>query len=97
MHWVDWLIVLCPLLLVACIGVKSQEYIKCVADFLSAGRVAGRYVVCVASGEAAVGLISLVALFEVYYNSGLAYGFWSNLSAPIGIIRACPIGSWRLG
>jgi solute:Na+ symporter, SSS family len=86
MHWIDWLIVLCPLLLVAYIGIKTQKHIKGVADFLSAGRVAGRYVVAVASGEAAMGLISLVAMFEIYYNSGLAYGFWGGLAAPLGII-----------
>ena len=49
MHWIDWLIVLCPLALVAWIGIKTQKYVKGVSDFLSAGRVAGRYVVCVAS------------------------------------------------
>jgi len=86
MHWIDWLIVLCPLLLVAWIGLKTQKYVKGVSDFLSAGRVAGRYVVCVANGEAAMGLISLVAMFEAYYNSGLVYGFWGSLAAPLGII-----------
>ncbi|MCK5113644.1 MAG: sodium:panthothenate symporter [Phycisphaerae bacterium] len=86
MHWIDWLIVLCPLLLVAWIGFKTQKYVKGVADFLSAGRVAGRYVVCVASGEAAMGLISLVAMFEAYYSSGLAYAFWGRLATPIAII-----------
>jgi len=86
MHWIDWLIILCPLALVAWIGIKTQKYVKGVSDFLSAGRVAGRYVVCVANGEAAMGLISLVAMFEVYYNSGLAYGFWGGLAAPLGII-----------
>jgi solute:Na+ symporter, SSS family len=86
MHWIDWLIVLCPLVLVGWIGLRTQKYVKGVSDFLSAGRVAGRYVVAVASGEAAMGLISLVAMFEIYYNSGLAYSFWNQLYAPIAII-----------
>jgi len=86
MHWIDWILVLCPLALVVWVGLRTQKYVKGVSDFLSAGRVAGRYVVAVATGEAAMGLISLVALFEAYYNSGLAYGFWGLLAAPIGII-----------
>lgn len=86
MHWIDWLITLSPLLLVAAIGMYAQRFVKGVSDFLSAGRVAGRYVVAVASGEAAMGLVSLVAIFEIYYNSGLAYGFWNQIAAPLGMI-----------
>ena len=61
MSWLDWCIVVVPLLIVLMIGLKSQKYVKSVADFLAAGRVAGRYVICVASGEASYGLISLIA------------------------------------
>jgi len=86
MHWVDWLIVITPLLIVAYIGFRTQRYVKGVADFLAAGRVAGRYVVAVASGEAAMGLISVVAVYEMYYKSGFALGFWNSIAAPIGII-----------
>ena len=86
MHWIDWLIVLCPLMLVAYVGIKTQKYVKGVSDFLSAGRVAGRYVVCVAGGEAGMGLISLVGIFEMYYSSGLAYSFWNNVAIPLGIV-----------
>ena len=74
MHWIDWLLVLCPFILVVWVGLRTQKYVKGIADFLSAGRVAGRYIVAVASGEAAFGLISLVATFEIYYNSG--FGLW---------------------
>ena len=52
MHWIDWVIVLCPLVVVCIIGLKTQKYVKGVSDFLSAGRVAGRYVLAVAEGEA---------------------------------------------
>lgn len=86
MHWIDWLIALCPLLLVAAVGIYTQRFVIGVSDFLAAGRVAGRYVVAVASGEAAMGLISIIALFEIYYNSGLAYGFWGAIGSPLMMI-----------
>ena len=75
MHWLDWTIVAAAILIVIIIGMRTQRYMRGVADFLTAGRVAGRYVLCVAGAEAGMGLISLVAMFETYYNSGFAYGF----------------------
>ena len=86
MHWIDWLIVAIPLIVVFMIAIKAQKYVKGVADFLTAGRVAGRYVVAVAGAEAGMGLISLVAIFEVYYNSGFAYSFWQAIATPLGIV-----------
>ncbi|NLW85722.1 MAG: sodium:panthothenate symporter [Planctomycetes bacterium] len=88
MHLVDWLIVCVPLLIVIVIGLKAQGYVKGVADFLSAGRVAGRYVLCVAGAEANMGLISLVALWESYYSSGFAYNYWNSIATPISICLA---------
>ena len=87
MRWLDWCIVVIPLLIILLIGLKSQKYVKSVADFLAAGRVAGRYVICVASGEASYGLISLVAVWEQYYMVGFAIGFWSTIAAPLHAIR----------
>ncbi|MFA5042708.1 MAG: sodium:panthothenate symporter [Kiritimatiellia bacterium] len=86
MHWIDWTIVAISLFVVLYIGLKSQRYVKGVSDFLTAGRVAGRYVIAVSGGEAGMGLISLVAIWEMYYNSGFALGFWGTIAAPIGII-----------
>ena len=88
MHWIDWLIVAVPLLVVIIIGYRTQKYVHGVSDFLAAGRVAGRYVVAVSNGEAAMGLISLVALFEMYYKCGFAISFWSQISIPISIFLA---------
>ena len=86
MHWLDWIIICIPLLAVVFIGLKSQKYVRSVADFLAASRVAGRYVICVAEGEAGMGLITLVAVWQVYYSSGFAYSFWGSLTAPLGLL-----------
>ncbi|MBR1952375.1 MAG: sodium:panthothenate symporter [Lentisphaeria bacterium] len=86
MNWVDWIFVGIPILLVVWAALKSQKYVKGVADFISAGRVAGRYVVSVASGEAGMGLISAVAILEMYYNCGFAVSFWSSLTIPISLV-----------
>ncbi len=86
MHLIDWLIVALPMILVFYVAMRAQHFVKGVADFLAAGRVAGRYVVAVASGEAGMGLISVVALFEAYYNSGFAYSFWNQLYVPVGML-----------
>lgn len=86
MHWIDWAIVTIPMVIVFLIALKAQAYVRGVADFLTAGRVAGRYVLCVAGGEAGMGLISAVALFEVYYTSGFAFSFWNGLTIPLGMI-----------
>jgi Na+/proline symporter len=88
MHWIDWVIVFVPLFIVVYIGLKCQRYVKGVSDFLTAGRLAGRYVIAVSNGEAAMGLISLVAIFEMYYNCGFAVGFWGSIATPISIVMA---------
>jgi solute:Na+ symporter, SSS family len=86
MHWIDWLIVGVALVVPIAIGIRAKKYVKGVSDFLSAGRVAGRYVLNVASGEACMGVVGLVAVFELYYQSGFVYGFWGSFAAPIMIM-----------
>lgn len=86
MHWVDWAIVAAACAVVLVIAVKARTSVRGVADFLAGGRVAGRYVICVASGEAGMGLISAVAIFEIYYNSGFGFSFWNGLSTPLGLL-----------
>ncbi len=86
MFWLDWIIVFIPLFIVLYVGMKSQKYVRGVADFLAAGRVAGRYVVAVASGEAAMGLISIVAMIERDYSSGFGFAFWNRVGVPLTLL-----------
>ena len=85
MTWIDWIVVAIPLAIVIGMALKAQTYVKSVADFLAAGRVAGRYVLCVAGAEANMGLVSVVALWEMYYNCGFAVQYWGAVAMPIGL------------
>lgn len=79
----DWLMLLIPLCGVIAVSVVARRYMRSVADFMAGGRVAGRYLVAVSDGMAAMGLITVVAQFEFYYKSGFAVGHWYNLAVPI--------------
>jgi Na+/proline symporter len=45
MHWIDWCILIIPVSCVMWLAFYSRRYARGVADFLAAGRVAGRYVI----------------------------------------------------
>jgi Na+/proline symporter len=88
MSWVDWLIVIIPVTFVLGIGFYSRKYIRSVADFLAAGRVCGRYVICVGDLANALSIIGLVAYVEMHYKTGFALGFWEQITGPLGIFLA---------
>lgn len=88
MHWLDWIMLIIPVMVVIAVGVYAQRYVKGVSDFLAAGRVAGRYVIAVAGGEAAMGLISVVSAVERTYASGFGLAFWNNLTTPLTLLFA---------
>jgi len=76
MHWIDWMIVAAMLALLFGGVAVSKRYMKSIADFLSAGRTAGRYMVSVAQGIAGLGAITVIANFEMNYNAGFAMSWW---------------------
>ena len=51
MHSIDWIFASVPVLIAFIIGVYTRRYVKSVADFMSGGRMAGRYILAVASGH----------------------------------------------
>lgn len=88
MHWIDWCITLIPLAIIVSLAIYARKYIRGVVDYIAVGRVAGRYVISVGDMEAALGVISLVALVEVKYLTGYSLAFWELLSIPVGIIMS---------
>ena len=86
MGLIDWLIVIIPTFVIVSIGIYSRRYIKGVADFLCAGRVAGRYVISMGSVATALSIIGLVSYVEVHYKTGFALLFWNNLLLPVWVV-----------
>ncbi len=88
MHWVDWLILVMPLSIVMGLAIYSRRYVRGIADFLAAGRVAGRYLIAVGGLEAALAVMTLISLCEQEYQCGLAVGFWGKLIVPLSIFMS---------
>jgi len=83
MQLLDWLLVFLPLVIVIIVGVYARRYVKSVADFMSANRSAGRYLLCIARGEMQAGAVVFVATFEFISHSGFTLIWWSWMSFPI--------------
>jgi SSS family solute:Na+ symporter len=86
MHWVDWAIVAGCLLGLTAYSLSTIRYMQGVADFLSANRSAGRYLLTIASGMSGTGAISVVAMFEMYYAAGFPPLWWSLMSIPVSVV-----------
>lgn len=88
----DWLIV------VFCVGVLfygvhlSKKYVKSVVDFLSAGRTAGRYMITVSQGMAAIGAITIVGQWEMNYVAGFALRWWEFTMAVVLLVMT--VSGW---
>ena len=88
MSWIDWCIVVVPMALLIGFAIYSGQYAKSVVDYLAAGRVAGRYVLCVGSLASGLSVINLVAGCEGNYQTGFSVGFWGAITAPVGVMMA---------
>ena len=85
MSWIDWLIVILPTAGVMALGMYSRKYVHGVADFLSAGRCAGRYVLSMGDVASALSVTGLVAYVEVHYKTGFSIAFWNSIISPLAI------------
>ena len=83
MHLTDWLLLTIPLFLVVWIVRYSHRFTHSVADFLSGGRSAERYLLAVSTNT---GAIVLVAVFEQLSKSGFTLSWWAYFTPIIGLI-----------
>ena len=85
MNWYHWIIVAVPIAFVLYMAVHSRRYARSVADYLVAGRVAGRYVLSTAGMMDGLAVLYLVSGAEANYQTGWAMGFWGNILMPLGL------------
>lgn len=92
MSVIDWGILIVVLMFLVSGVIVSKKYMRSVADFLAAGRSAGRYIVSMSQGMAMLGAISIIGLLELNYVSGFNMNWW-RLSEII-IIVAITVSGW---
>lgn len=91
---IDWIIVICCMSILI-FGVSlSKKYVQSVADFLSAGRTAGRYMITVSQGMAAIGAITIVGQWEMNYVAGFALRWWEFIMAVV--LLGITVSGWVL-
>jgi solute:Na+ symporter, SSS family len=92
--FIDWSIaILCYIVLFFIVRI-SRKYVKSVADFLSAGRSAGRYMITVSQGMVALGAITVVAQWEMNYVAGFNLRWWEFTMAVV--ILFITVSGWVL-
>ena len=86
LHWIDWVIVGGLFVFICGVAITTNRYIKSVAGFLAANRCAGRYVLSIADGIAALGAITIIGSWQMFYENGFTGGWWSMMMIPVFMI-----------
>ena len=76
----DLIIIALPAVVVFVVALVMRRYLRSVADFLAAGRCAGRYLICTASAEIGAGISGLVVGLEVFSKTGFSLDLWIGFS-----------------
>lgn len=79
----DWMIIALCLVIILWVALYTKRFMRSTADFLAANRLAGRYLLTVSSGFS--GAITLVAVWEMTYSTGLPPQWWAKMSTPVGL------------
>ena len=88
MTFTDWLVLVLLIGFITAVALSTKKYMQSVADFLSASRCAGKYLLGVADGMSGLGAISIIAVFEMTYKAGFTASWWKLMLLPIGVIIA---------
>jgi SSS family solute:Na+ symporter len=86
MSLLDWTILILPILVIATVGVFTHRAMRGVAQFVSGGRMAGRYLLAVAKGEMQAGAVVFVAAWEIFAHAGFVPTWWGWITPPIYLV-----------
>ena len=81
----NWLVIVIPVVAILIVSVYCRRYIRDVVDYLSAGRVARRYILCVGGMEETLGVVTLISYMEIHYMTGFSVAFWNAASIVVGM------------
>jgi len=90
--WFDWLVVVLVFAFMVSGIYISKKYMRSVADFLAAGRSAGRYLVSIGQWMAALGAITVIANFEMNYQAAFPMTWW-GLSMGV-VVLVLTVSGW---
>lgn len=82
----DWAILAAVYLAMAGAVFLLRPFMRSVADFLAAGRTAGRYMLSVAQGIAMLGAITVVGFLEQNYVAGFGLTWWGLSTAVVVLV-----------
>ena len=88
LHPADAAILLVLLGVVVAASLHARRFSRSVADYLSANRCAGRYLLTISDGIAGLGAIAIIAQWEQFYQGGLAAIHWAQTLAPLVLVLA---------
>ncbi len=87
-HTIDWTIIATFYAVMLVVAITTKKLNRSVADFLSANRCGGRYLLATAQGMAGLGAITIVGNFEKFYSAGFGAAWWTMMLSPIALIIA---------
>ena len=93
LSWVDWTIIIVSIVALRLVSLSTRTLVKSVADFLSANRMAGRYLLTIASQMGGVGVVTFVAWFEATFSAGITPQWWKLIETPITMV-IIPLTGW---
>lgn len=82
----DWSIIAVVAVALVIIALWVRRYTHSVSDFLAANRCAGRYLLTMSSGIAMLGITTIIANFEKFYQAGFPAYWWGLMLAPVAMI-----------
>jgi SSS family solute:Na+ symporter len=85
MTFLDWAIIACMYIAIIAVVQRTRSRMRGVADYLVAGRLAGRYLLTISQGIAALGAITVVAWLEMGYEAGFAQYWWGFTMALVNL------------